>query len=150
MECYYISFSLVLKTPICIIAPIVASVKFPCVTTRRQVSDGNLVRNRAGKLNSANGTGVVEVPKGVDRLVFVKETSKTVVLADPQIGFRKNHNTNELVPFHDRGVLDVALQITWQINPDTVVINGDWLDMSEWSDKFTREPGVLFSNIVTS
>ena len=37
------------------------------------------------------------------------------------------------------------MQITRQVNPDTVVINGDWLDMSEWSDKFTREPGFFFT-----
>jgi UDP-2,3-diacylglucosamine pyrophosphatase LpxH len=31
------------------------------------------------------------------------------------------------------------------VQPDTVVINGDWLDMSEWSDKFAREPGFFFT-----
>ena len=73
------------------------------------------------------------------------DVRRTVVLADPQIGYRKNQRTNELVPFHDRDALDVAFQITRQFQPDTIVINGDWLDMSEWSDKFTREPEFFFT-----
>ena len=68
-----------------------------------------------------------------------------VILSDAQIGFRKNHRANTLDPFHDRNALDVALQITRQIKPSTVVINGDWLDMTEWSDKFAREPGFYFT-----
>ena len=73
------------------------------------------------------------------------DVRRTVVLADPQIGYRKNQRTNELDPFHDRNALDVAFQITRQFQPDTIVINGDWLDMSEWSDKFTREPEFFFT-----
>jgi len=99
-----------------------------------------------GKLNSATPDRITtQTITGTISRVSRVSTSRTVVLADPQIGYGKNHITNALDPFHDRAALDVALQITRQINPDTVVINGDWLDMSEWSDKFTREPGFFFT-----
>jgi len=105
------------------------------------------VRNSARKLNSTTPDKSTRKSLHPNEKCsnFLANTNRTVVLADPQIGYRKNHITNELVPFHDRAALDVAMQITRQINPDTVVINGDWLDMSEWSDKFTREPGFFFT-----
>ena len=124
VECYYIGFSLVPKTSIRIISPIVSKVKY-AIPVRKST------RIPAQKLNSISGERVVG------------ET--TVVLSDPQIGYRKNQNSNRLDPFHDRAAMDVALQITRHIDPDTVVINGDWLDMSEWSDKFSREPGFFFT-----
>ena len=91
VECYYIGFTLVPKSSIRIIAPIVARVK-------------------------------ASVPVRNWPLSALEGTQRTVVLADPQIGYRKNHTTNALDPFHDRNALDVAMQITRQVNPDTVVV----------------------------
>lgn len=143
VECYYIGFSLVLKSSIHIISPIVAHIKFQRpLATRNDIPD----RKPAGfRLVERKRKSLVSEPARMWPLTSLVGAQRTVVLADPQIGYRKNHVTNELVPFHDRNALDVALQITRQVNPDTVVINGDWLDMSEWSDKFTREPGFFFT-----
>lgn len=65
---------------------------------------------------------------------------RALILADAQTGFRRRLHTTELVPFHDRRVLDIALQIL-QLEPmDNVSLVGDCLDMSEWSMKFLQEP----------
>jgi hypothetical protein len=123
VECYYIGFSLIPKASIRIISPIYAKVKAQMIPVRN--SDKAISRVQYHEYHAT--------------------TETTVILADPQIGYRKNQNSNKLDPFHDRHALDVAMQITRQIKPSTVVINGDWLDMSEWSDKFIREPGFFFT-----
>ena len=69
-----------------------------------------------------------------------EEIRKTVLLPDPQIGYLKNHDTNELVPMHDEAVMDIGLQIIEDVRPDTVINMGDYLDMSEWSSKFVVYP----------
>jgi len=69
---------------------------------------------------------------------------RALIIADPHIGFRKDINTAELIPFHDRRVLDIALQIAkasrefWIM--DLIAWLGDLVDMTEWTDRFTREP----------
>ena len=71
---------------------------------------------------------------------------RILVLPDPQIGFRKDHNTNRLTPFHDRGAMDIALQVAQQDETITDVIwLGDVIDFSEWSDKFLKEPSFYFT-----
>lgn len=65
---------------------------------------------------------------------------RSLIIADPQVGFRRRLHTAELTPFHDRRVLDIALQIA-QFEPfDNISWIGDCLDMSEWSTKFVAEP----------
>lgn len=39
-------------------------------------------------------------------------------------------------PFHDEHVMDVALQVLKDLYPKTIVINGDALDLTDFSDKF--------------
>lgn len=39
-------------------------------------------------------------------------------------------------PFHDEHVMDVALQIIKDVYPKEVVLNGDFLDLTDFSDKF--------------
>lgn len=65
---------------------------------------------------------------------------RALIIPDPQIGFRRRLHTHELVPFHDRRVLCLALQIAEAEQVDSVEFIGDWLDMSEFSTKFTPEP----------
>ena len=65
---------------------------------------------------------------------------RAMIVADAHFGFRRRLHTGELIPFHDRRVLDLALQIL-QVAPfDNVSLIGDWADLSEWSSKFTAEP----------
>lgn len=68
---------------------------------------------------------------GVKRALFI---------ADPQVGFRRVINTGQLIPFHDRRVLDIALQVSRMEPFDSLEVIGDCLDLSAWSSKFNPEP----------
>lgn len=57
---------------------------------------------------------------------------------DPQIGFRRDQDTGEYAPTHDRRALDVILQIAAYLEPDDIVVLGDWLDMTNWTKKYTQ------------
>ncbi len=65
---------------------------------------------------------------------------RALIVNDPQVGFRRRLHTSELTPFHDRRVLDLALQISESEQIDHISFGGDCLDLSEWSDKFKPEP----------
>ena len=65
---------------------------------------------------------------------------RSLIVADPQVGFRRRMHTSELIPFHDRGVLDIALQIAQDQAMDDIYFIGDCLDLSMWSTKYTPEP----------
>ena len=69
-----------------------------------------------------------------------KGVRRALLVADPQIGFRRRVGTAELSPFHDRRVLDIALQISHADSFDEMLWIGDCLDLSEWSTKWTPEP----------
>ena len=61
-------------------------------------------------------------------------------IPDAHFGFQRNFDTGELTPFHDRRALDIAVQIADLEQPDLIVIKGDWMDMTEWTDKYLRSP----------
>ncbi len=63
-----------------------------------------------------------------------------MIWPDMQVGFKRVWGTGELLPFHDRAAVDLALQIAAQIRPDRHVNLGDNLDLPEWSDKFLCSP----------
>lgn len=65
---------------------------------------------------------------------------RELYIGDVQLGYRREIKTGLLVPFHDRRVLDLALQIAIAAKVDGVRFGGDILDMTEWTDKFIREP----------
>lgn len=65
---------------------------------------------------------------------------RALIINDAQVGFRRTLHTTELVPFHDRRVLDLALQIAQTEKIDHISFGGDCLDLSEWSSKFLPEP----------
>lgn len=65
---------------------------------------------------------------------------RALIVNDPQVGFRRTLHTTELHPFHDRRVLDLALQIAQAEEIDHISFGGDCLDLSEWSTKFMPEP----------
>jgi len=69
----------------------------------------------------------------------------TMALFDMHVGFARNFRSGELVPFHSREAMSVALEVAMVAQPDTIVFGGDLLDMSEWSDKFVLEPGFYFT-----
>lgn len=63
----------------------------------------------------------------------------TVVLPDPQIGFRRMHD-GEMIATHDVSAMNVALQIARSARPDHIVNIGDFVDFPEWSSKFLVLP----------
>lgn len=69
-----------------------------------------------------------------------KGIRRALIVNDPQVGFRRRLHTTELTPFHDRRVLDIALQIAEAEDIDHISFGGDCLDLSEWSNKFIPEP----------
>ena len=85
-----------------------------------------------------------ETQKAVEKTVH-KHLKRTIALFDLHIGFARNFRSGELVPFHSRESLSVALEIATLSQPDAIVFGGDLLDMSEWSEKFILEPGFYFT-----
>jgi hypothetical protein len=61
----------------------------------------------------------------------------TVLLPDPQIGFRR-YQDGSLDPMHDVRAMDVALKVLAYIRPDEVGNLGDYLDIAEAS-RFAQE-----------
>lgn len=78
------------------------------------------------KFSNAKGT------RPVDRKV-------TVILSDTQIGYLRLSD-GEMVPMHDEDAMAAGLAIIAAVKPDVIVNLGDYLDMSEWSSKFTVYP----------
>ncbi len=68
-----------------------------------------------------------------------------LALPDPQFGFRKSLRTAKLTPFHDRLALDISLQIAADFDFEFVCWLGDFLDLADWSDKFTRDPNFYWT-----
>ena len=73
-----------------------------------------------------------------------KAIKTTVILPDPQIGFRR-YETGELDPMHDRAAMDVTLAVIESLRPQRIVNLGDFLDLSEWSDKYAIYPEFVFT-----
>lgn len=65
---------------------------------------------------------------------------RELYVGDAQIGYRRDFKSGLLVPFHDRRVLDLALQVAIAAKVNAVRFGGDILDMTEWTDRFIREP----------
>jgi hypothetical protein len=78
--------------------------------------------------------------KGAPPQRGAEDQGKVVILADPHFGFTKDVNTGELMPFHDREALAVAVQMVQHLQPRVILLMGDWIDLAEWSDKFVRSP----------
>jgi hypothetical protein len=79
------------------------------------------------------------------KVVSTKESKSVLVLPDPQIGFRRDMYSGELIPYHSRLALNVALQISQHVRPDYIIWLGDLMDLAEWSDKFVRTPDFYFT-----
>jgi len=86
---------------------------------------------------------VTPVQAGSVREVPVAEYTEgaqtALVLADPHIGF-ENH-----IAFHDRRVMDLAVQLARESQPGIIAIIGDLLDATMWTDKFLNSPDCRFT-----
>lgn len=68
-----------------------------------------------------------------------------LIWGDAQAGFRRRVHDAQLKPFHDRGALDLVLQVAAAAKPDEMHITGDTFDSTEWTDKFLRSPEFYFT-----
>jgi hypothetical protein len=82
----------------------------------------------------------IDLPKLPKIRKSTKGVRRALIVDDPQVGFRRTLHTSDLIPFHDRRVLDLALQIAQTEQIDHISFGGDCLDLSEWSTKFMPEP----------
>jgi hypothetical protein len=72
-------------------------------------------------------------------------TGRILVVPDSQTGYRRNFQTGELTPFHDRIAHSIVMQIAEYDDFDAVTYLGDGLDFSEFSDKFVSEPEFYYT-----
>lgn len=70
---------------------------------------------------------------------------RALVIPDIQIGFKRNIQSGNLVPFHDRGAMSIVQQVAQNIVFDRIVLLGDALDLAEWSDRFVKAPDFRYS-----
>ena len=68
------------------------------------------------------------------------DAKKVLLIPDLHVGYRRNFETGELIPYHDRHAMNIVLQVAQSSDFDAVVYLGDLLDLSEWTDKFVKEP----------
>jgi hypothetical protein len=69
----------------------------------------------------------------------IPDATVTVILPDPQIGFRRLAD-GTMLPMHDEDAMNLCLQMMRYIRPDKVVNLGDFIDLPEWSSKFLVLP----------
>ena len=67
---------------------------------------------------------------------------RIVALPDAQLGYRREvvKGENHYIPLHDRRAMDLGLQILHQTAPDIVIVGGDYLDATNFSQKFHKDP----------
>ena len=70
---------------------------------------------------------------------------RILIVPDVHMGFRRAIHGQNLVPFHDRRVLDIAVQIFQGGGFSGAHFIGDCMDLSEFSTKFTPEPEFYFT-----
>ena len=69
-----------------------------------------------------------------------KALHRALLLPDAHIGFSRDMMTGKLLPYHDRSVWDIVFKILANEQFDKIILQGDTLDLPEWSDKFVRTP----------
>lgn len=74
-----------------------------------------------------------------------KRIKKALVINDTHNGFMKKMYSNETLTLHDRKVWDIILQVASNEIFDTVVFNGDMLDLTDFSDHFIVSPEFAYT-----
>lgn len=73
------------------------------------------------------------------------KVSKALIVPDSQNGYHLDHKTGYLDPLHDRLAWDLSVQMAEELQPDTIVLLGDMLDLAPWSLKFPRSPSLRYT-----
>jgi len=92
--------------------------------------------------------GIIEAAGFKPPIVSTRQSGENATLAlfDPHFGF-KRRRSGELVSFHDRRALGIALRVANELQPGRIVIGGDILDNAEWTQKFSRAPEYYFTTM---
>lgn len=68
-----------------------------------------------------------------------------LLIPDVQMGFERDLRTGVLRPFHDRRALDLSVQLAEALQPEVIVIMGDFQDLTMFTDKYVRSPEFFFT-----
>lgn len=64
-----------------------------------------------------------------------------LVGADGHVGYIRDGG--KLIPFHNRQCIHAFIQVAQFMQPEYIVLDGDWLDCAELSDKYLRDPAMV-------
>lgn len=64
----------------------------------------------------------------------------TMICNDAHIGYIRDESTGKLIPTHDRKALDLFCSVAESLRPNTIIINGDFIDLPDWQSKFPVGP----------
>lgn len=102
-----------------------------------------LVKRHPDPVSPAVQPVVFNITKLPKPLKKESDMKVALILADPHFGFERDMHTGKLTPIHDRAALDIAMQLVGEV--DEVVVTGDLLDLTEWTDKYLRGPEVYWT-----
>ena len=68
-----------------------------------------------------------------------------LIIPDSQNGYRVDPKTGYFDPLHDRAAWDLAIQVAEDLQPNTIVLLGDMLDLAPWSTKFPTSAALRFT-----
>lgn len=73
---------------------------------------------------------------------FSTKPNSALIIPDIHFGFSAPLTRRKLTPFHDRNALSLVLDAVSYYEPKYIIVLGDLLDFTEWTDKFLRTPEV--------
>jgi metallophosphoesterase superfamily enzyme len=87
----------------------------------------------------------VVIPKYTKPQLIKSDLNKALIIQDIHFGYKKNHSDNSLSSMHDERILDIALQLIKSEKPNKIILNGDILDVPDFSSHFAKSPEVFFT-----
>lgn len=74
-----------------------------------------------------------------------RKVKRAIVCGDAQIGFFRNFDTNRVSTLHDMRCFSLLNQAIAEELPDILVLDGDMLDLPDWSDHFIVSPEFAYT-----
>lgn len=103
-----------------------------------QVKAKLIKKNPTALVPFINSVNLPSLPK-LPRPYIDKDYKTALILPDIHIGFSTTQGET-FVPYHDRRCMKLALDIIEYQEFDEIIMNGDTLDLPEFSDYFIRKP----------
>lgn len=73
------------------------------------------------------------------------DVRRGLLIPDVQMGYERDIRTGALKPFHDRRAMDLGVQLATALQPEVIVVMGDYLDLTMFTDKYIRSPEFYFT-----